>query len=389
MTIGEIMEKLEIRMERMIRLQPEKKRLYFDKLKSKFDSRAILLYGPRGVGKTTFLLSVARENDMLYISGDDPLLLQHNFAEIGEEILTNYSGIIIDEVHFLKDWSLTVKTLYDSFPNKKLWLSDSSSIILRKGIADLSRRFVTKKLPIMSLREYIYFETGKELPVISSPFEPGSLEEVSNLIREVDIMKYFREYKTHGTRPFYIEGNYPERMKNIIEKSLYYDILHLVGSVSENHIRLMKSLISYLIFSKIPTVNIESMCKEWGVGKPKLYELLNALEEIELINIVRYKGIEKPYSKGAKIFLADPTAYQIYEGEVGNFREAFIVSMLKEIGNIYASKDETKADFIFNDIKLEIGGKSKRRKSSDFVIRDDIDIPLKNMIPLWTFGMLW
>ncbi|HQQ18374.1 MAG TPA: AAA family ATPase, partial [Fervidobacterium sp.] len=290
MTIGEIMEKLEIRMERMIRLQPEKKRLYFDKLKSKFDSRAILLYGPRGVGKTTFSLSVARENDMLYISGDDPLLLQHNFAEIGEEILTNYSGIIIDEVHFLKDWSLTVKTLYDSFPNKKLWLSDSSSIILRKGIADLSRRFVTKKLPIMSLREYIYFETGKELPVISSPFEPGSLEEVSNLIREVDIMKYFREYKTHGTRPFYIEGNYPERMKNIIEKSLYYDILHLVGSVSENHIRLMKSLISYLIFSKIPTVNIESMCKEWGVGKPKLYELLNALEEIELINIVRYKG---------------------------------------------------------------------------------------------------
>jgi len=57
MTIGEIMEKLEIRMERMIRIQPEKKRLYFDKLKSKFDSRAILLYGPRGVGKTTFSLN--------------------------------------------------------------------------------------------------------------------------------------------------------------------------------------------------------------------------------------------------------------------------------------------------------------------------------------------
>lgn len=103
----------------------------------------------------------------------------------------------------------------------------------------------------------------------------------------------------------------------------------------------------------------------------------------------RGKCIEKPYSKGAKIFLADPTTYQIYEGEVWNFREAFIVSMLKEIGNIYASKDETEADFIFNDIKLEIGGKNKRRKSSDFVIRDDIDIPLKNMIPLWTFGMLW
>jgi hypothetical protein len=40
-------------------------------------------------------------------------------------------------------------------------------------------------------------------------------------------------------------------------------------------------------------------------------------------------------------------------------------------------------------MKLEIGGKKKSSKSSDFVLRDDIDLPLRNVIPLWILGMLW
>jgi hypothetical protein len=40
-------------------------------------------------------------------------------------------------------------------------------------------------------------------------------------------------------------------------------------------------------------------------------------------------------------------------------------------------------------MKLEVGGRGKSHKSSDFVIRDDIDIPFKNAIPLWMLGMLW
>ncbi|MCD6189681.1 MAG: hypothetical protein J7J97_05795, partial [Thermococcus sp.] len=99
--------------------------------------------------------------------------------------------------------------------------------------------------------------------------------------------------------------------------------------------------------------------------------------------------IEKPYSKGAKIFFSDPVFYYVFEGEVGNFREAFTVFTLREKGRIWAAKDEKEADFIFDGIKLEVGGRKKRIKSCDFVIRDDIDLPLKNAIPLWMLGMLW
>lgn len=76
------------------------------------------------------------------------------------------------------------------------------------------------------------------------------------------------------------------------------------------------------------------MCKEWSIGEPKLYQLLRAMEQVGLINIVPKGKVERPYSKGSKMFFADPTLYYVFEGEVGNFREAFTVFALNEKGKI-------------------------------------------------------
>lgn len=388
MELDRMIEKLELRMNRLISFLPERKRLYFDDLEEQFQNRAILLYGPRGVGKTTFLLFMAKKQNLLYISGDDPLLLSCPLHSLIEQILMNYHGIIIDEVHSLPNWSLILKNIYDSFPNRIVWASDSSSVILRQSVVDLSRRFVLIKLPLMSLREYIYLETGKVIDRLRFPSE-DLLGYATEVMRQVDVMNYFKDYREKGTRPFYTEGNFREKMMNILEKTIYYDITHFVGAVSDNHFGVMKAIISHLLYSEIPTINVESMCKEWSIGKPKLYQLLRAMEQVGLINIVPKGKVERPYSKGSKMFFADPTLYYVFEGEVGNFREAFTVFALKEKGKIYAAEDEREADFIFEGLKLEIGGKKKSSKSSDFVLRDDIDLPLRNVIPLWMLGMLW
>jgi len=55
----------------------------------------------------------------------------------------------------------------------------------------------------------------------------------------------------------------------------------------------------------------------------------------------------------------------------------------------WAEKDDRKGDFVFNGIRLEVGGTSKKPKEAHFVIRDDVDIPFKNIIPMWALGMLW
>ncbi|WP_448377139.1 ATP-binding protein [Fervidobacterium sp.] len=389
MTAERIFESLELRMKRMISFLPQKRRPFFDKLKLDFTSRGILLTGPRGSGKTTFLISLAEENNLFYISADDPIMYTIPFQELAQYILIHYDGLIIDEVHYLKDWSLHIKSLYDSFPNKTIWLSDSSSVILRKGIADLSRRFVVHQLPLMSLREYIYFETGKELPKITDPFNKTSLQIVPEILRDIDVLKHFKTYKENGTRPFYQEGNFAERVKNVLEKSIYVDIPYIIGQLSENHFGVMKAIVSHLAFSKVPTINIEAMCRDWSISKQKLYQVLFAMEEIGLITIVQKSPIEKPYSKGSKIFFSDPVIYNVLETETGNFRDAFVVFALKNRGTLFAEKDKAKADLIFNGIRLENGGANKKPKLADFVIRDDIDLPVRNAIPMWVLGMRW
>jgi hypothetical protein len=54
--------------------------------------------------------------------------------------------------------------------------------------------------------------------------------------------------------------------------------------------------------------------------------------------------------------------------------------------DISASADEEGADFVYRHLKLEIGGKKKSKKKTDFVIRDDTDVPYENAIPLWMLG---
>ncbi|NUU97671.1 ATP-binding protein [Marinitoga sp. 1138] len=389
MEIEDVIEQLELKKERLLNALPEKKRLYFQKIEKYDDTRGMLLYGPRGVGKTTYLLMKAAENNFFYLSGDDPKVAAIPLFDLGEKVfLQGYNGIIIDEVHYLNKWSIHIKALYDSYPDKKIWISDSSSIILRTGIADLSRRFVKVRMPLLSFREYIHFLTNKEIMEIENPFNIEK-DRFMNQIRDMDILKLFKDYASSGTRPFFLENNYVEKMENILEKTLYSDIPFFLNTIKENHLKLMKAIIGYLIYSKIPTINVERMGKEWQLSKNKLYELLNVMEEAELINIVLKEKDFKINSKGEKIFLADPSYYYIYNGEIGNFREAFTVFALKEKGKIFSSKNEQDGDFVWNGIKIEVGGKNKKIKNSDFVIRDDIDLPLKNKIPLWLLGFLW
>ncbi|HEY8541947.1 MAG TPA: AAA family ATPase [Pseudothermotoga sp.] len=147
-----------------------------------------------------------------------------------ETILINYPGIIIDEVHSIPNWTIVLKTLYDSFPNKIIWVADSSSVLLRKSATDLSRRFVLTKLPLMSLREYIHFETGIVIEKLNFPSE-DLLSYAADVLKQVDALSYFKDYHEKGTRPFYTEGNFREKLLNTLEKTIYYYHIWLTSLV--------------------------------------------------------------------------------------------------------------------------------------------------------------
>ena len=61
---------------------------------------------------------------------------------------------------------------------------------------------------------------------------------------------------------------------------------------------------------------------------------------------------------------------------------------LGEKHQIYASSHETDCGFIWQGKKIEIGGRHKNPKNSDYVVSDELDLPVRNRIPLWMLGLM-
>ncbi len=143
----QIIETLELNKMRKIQRLPQILRPFFEKVE--FKNRAVMIFGSRGVGKTTFMLSKIKDKKIFYLSADNPLTSTSNLYEIGNTVfMAGYEGIAIDEVHYAKDWSINLKSLYDDFPDKIIIAIDSNSMILRSGIGDLSRRFSKIQIPL-------------------------------------------------------------------------------------------------------------------------------------------------------------------------------------------------------------------------------------------------
>jgi predicted AAA+ superfamily ATPase len=388
MQIAYIIDKIRSTQLRIASLLPKDLRPFVEE-NSIQGNRGRLVVGPRGVGKTTMLLSESAKANHLYISADSHLMVNLHLSDLAEAAFAEgFEGITIDEVHHARDWSMHVKSIYDSYPNRQIWLSDSSSLILRSGAADLSRRFPKLDLPFLSFREYLFLKQGTILPVFDPFTSPPAT--FAHALNACNIMGLFKEYKREGFRPIFQEGDYRQKILGIIEKSIYVDIPYFSIQTSENHLRLMNAVMGHLASSPIPTLNVSSLGADWSIGKEKLYELLELMERVGLINIIRYRSDHSVSGKGAKLFFADPSMYAALDGDLGNFREAFVSTMFRQMGKaIYASKNETQGDFLVDKMTLEIGGRNKKLKGADFVIRDDMDMPGTRTIPMWSIGMMY
>ena len=383
----EKIELLEMAMQRRLAAMPKRLRLFTTEHKKLPD--ALLLTGTRGCGKSTFLMHHATGKHLLYFSADNPSVINEPLYDVVSfAFMQGYEGVIIDEVHYAANWSIHLKALYDDFPNKIFWVSDSSSLVLRVGEGDLSRRFVPMQMPFMSFREYLYLETG----IGSAKYTLG--DSVLPLQPDAAILNHFRNYRRYGTRPFYQNGEFEARYMAVLDKVLNTDIPFFLPSISENNLRLMRAIVGTLANSSVPRVQVTSLCADWNIGTEKLYQLLFVMEHVGLLRIVRLQNDHKARSVGAKMFFADPCAYSVLHANSGTEREAFVANCFSQAGYmVEALKKETEGDFLVSqnehESTIEVGGKNKPCKKSDFVVRDNTDYPTGNAIPFWLLAMMW
>lgn len=368
-----------------------------------WSNRLISIQGARGTGKTTLLLHYGKElqqakKSIVYVSMDDLYFLTnelYGFASAFEQQGGTY--LLLDEVHKYPNWSRELKLIYDDFPNLNVVFTSSSILEVYKSESDLSRRSVNYILKELSFREFL------GLHKINIP--SYSIEELvenhthiaTEITEQIKPLKYFQDFQDHGAYPYFLEGidSYHQKVKNTLDLIIEVD-LHAIEDIDYVLLVKLKKLL-FLIAQSVPfTINVSKMSELVGVSRNTLLHALQLLERARLIHQVNKpnKGIgiltkpEKIYLNNTNLAVTlSPT-----NNNIGNNRETFFVNQLNSIYPIHLAE---KGDFLVNEkYTFEVGGKNKKQiqiqgVSDSFIVKDDIEIGIGNIIPLYLFGLLY
>jgi hypothetical protein len=83
---------------------------------------------------------------------DHPLVASISVYDlVAEAFGRGIRSVFLDEIHTAPDWSRHIKALYDSFPGTQLCLSGSDTLVMSRGVGDLSRRVLSLPIPTIQV----------------------------------------------------------------------------------------------------------------------------------------------------------------------------------------------------------------------------------------------
>ncbi len=336
-----------------------KPRLYIDMFYSLVTDvglqRAVVLMGPRRVGKTVMLFhTIARlltdgvpQQNIIYISVETPI-----YNKIYLEQLFNLSKktlgkpendkdqyyVFFDEIQYLKDWEVNLKSLVDTYKNVKFIASGSAAAELKKRSNESGAgRFTDFNLPPLTFCEYIHMKGYDQLMFQQKMQWMGTEIDHYNTIDIDKLNTLFIDYINYGGYP---EVVFSEKIQenpgqfirhDIIDKVLLRDLPSLYGI---HDVQELNSLFTMIAYHSGGQFSYESMSKESGVRKDLLRQYISYLEAAFLIRkIHRTDDNAKRYQRETsfKIYLTNPSLrcalfqpIKVSDEEIGNMVETAV-----------------------------------------------------------------
>lgn len=373
-----------------------------------WQSRLIVIRGPKGVGKTTLMLQYIKKNfaagdhHVLYCSADTNYFVAHSLLDLADSFV-KMGGLwlFIDEVHKYPGWSREIKEIYDLYRELHIVLSGSSLIQINDGQADLSRRIMIYDMPGLSLREFLHLDVGIDIEPISLQH---LLDDPSAFCMQVlslcHPLEHFGRYLQFGYYPFYFEQKreFYDKLENTINYTVDVELTKYRG-LDVGYTRQVKALL-HIISQMTPyEVDIAKLSKASGISRLSTLKYLNHLEEARLIrrlftNLMTVTDLQKP----DKIYLDNTNLlYTLCQDkpEIGTIRETFFANQLISTRHTVEYAGYKKGDFrVDGDIVIEVGGQDKglsqiAGQDKAYVVADDIEYAFGRKIPLWAFGFLY
>jgi hypothetical protein len=259
--------------------------------------KAILLIGPRQVGKTTLLKEVINRQSHLFFTGDDPntrqLLDTPNFSQI-RRIVGESKLIFIDEAQRINNIGLTLKLITDQMPNVQLLISGSSALELNNQITETltGRKWEYNLLPI-------------------------SWEELEKHIGYTEATAQLETRMLYGFYPETInqQGHEKTVLKELTNSYLYKDIL-AIATIKKPAI--LEKLLTALALQIGSEVNSNELSKLLGIDKKTVETYIHVLEQAYIIfSLPAYsKNVRNEIKRGRKIYFYD---VGIRNAVIGNF----------------------------------------------------------------------
>ena len=388
---------------RRLRSVPTKFHRYlFDQID--WRDRLIMIEGARGVGKTTLLLQYLKKQfgnseEALYVSLDNLWFADHSLQEVAEyHSLHGGSHLIIDEVHYYKNWQQIIKNIYDDFPDLKIVYTGSSLLKLESGAADLSRRQISYHLKGLSFREYLCFEGNDLQPSVElQVLLKNHADLAENITTGIKILPAFESYLHKGYYPFYKEvfSGYEMRIQQIINQVLESDY-PCVEDISFATIQKTKKMLMILAKSTPQTPNMSQLYRELETDRNQGLKMLSILSRSGIMQLLSSKSSSlKNMSRPEKIYCENTNIMSalVDNPDIGCMRETFFLNQVTAAGHQVTYP--ATGDFLIDEKFLfEVGGHKKSYEQikdlpNSFLATDGIEMGYGNRIPLWMFGFLY
>lgn len=364
--------------------------------------RLIGIRGPRGVGRTSFLLHYAKEkfdpqlNQCIYINSNNFYFHGRGLDDFVREFV-NVGGqvLIIDQAFKLPNWKDQLMQIYHKYPFLRIVYSTTSVNGDEKDQQhELDHIAHTYVLHGFSFREYINQQTGTELGTYTLNEILSDTDRIlKTILPKVRPSEHFQNYLHHGYYPFYLENrNFTEALLKAMNNMVEVDVL-LRKQIELSYLSKIKKLL-YLLAAQGEdnAPNISELADELGTSRATIMNYLKYLEEARLINMVYREGNEFP-KKPAAVFLHDTNyIYGIQAPGITDqlVMETFLVNVLWRHHTI----NQTRRNGIYqidNRIKICVCDKNKRIKVDPdlYYAKYNTEIGYGKEIPIWLFGFLY
>ena len=252
------------------------------------DGKAIILCGPRQVGKSTLmeLMKEQFEKPIVYWNGDQSdirNILQNPTSDFLKTLIGTAKTLIIDEAQRIENIGIIIKLITDQIKNVKVIATGSSSFDLANKINE----------PLTGRKwEYQLFPLSFE----EMTNQNGFLEE-RRLLEHRLVFGYYTEIVTNP-------GDEIERLKNLSESYLYKDVLQWENIQKPEK---LEKLLTALALQMGNEVSYNELSQLIGIDNLTVEKYIKLLEQSFII--FRLDGFNRnlrnEIKKGKKIYFYD------------------------------------------------------------------------------------